>query len=294
MNLQIDGGKVLYALGVLFALGAFVYFIRDVVFGLSITVKAALLFLTFLAFLLVGLWIDRDALDVVAYAIASLAYAVFLGYVISRYDPSETGIFLLFVVSAALFVGLGYVVRQGGVAIPDRTVRYALVGIVGVGVLLVGADVASAEVDYTAELDEEATLTVPDRVAADAEASDIVPLRGQIGTLTVRNGGPFTRPVDLPSMRGCVVGTNATPSDRGTSIRYEQRSYERSDRIGGGAERTHAVTAELPVRANATDDGSLTFAVERGTDCDVSREEPTIVVIVGAEGTTTRPPLVAD
>jgi hypothetical protein len=294
MNLQIDGGKVLYALGVLFALGAFVYFIRDVVFGLSITVKAALLFLTFLAFLLVGLWIDRDALDVVAYAIASLAYVVFLGYVISRYDPSETGIFLLFTLSATLFVGLGYAVRDGGIAVPDRTVRYTIVALVGVCVLLVGADVASADVDYTAELDEEATLTVPDRVAADAEPTDVVPLRGRIGTLTVRNDGPFTRPVDLPSMRGCVVGTNATASDRGTSIRYAQRSYERSDRIDGGGERAHAVTAELAVRANATHDGSMTFAIERGTDCDVSREVPTIVVIVGAEDATARPPLVAD
>lgn len=292
MNLDIDGGKILYALGVVFALGAFAYFVRDVVFGLSITVKAALLFVTFLAFLLVGLSVDRGALDVVAYAIAALAYVVFLAYLITRYDPSETGVFLLFAVSAALFVGLGYVVRQGGLAIPDRTLRYGLLALAALGLVLVGADVVTGGITYTADLDDEATLTVPEG-ALDAEGPEVVPLEGRIGTLTARNEGVFTRPVDVPSIAGCVVGTDAV-AETDARFSYRPRSYERPDRLGGGDERDHGIHVEVPTYANATDDGSMTFAVERADDCDVSREEPTIVVVVGGDASDVRPALVAD
>ncbi|MFA9517728.1 hypothetical protein ACERIT_11010 [Halopenitus sp. H-Gu1] len=291
MNLDIDGGKILYALGIAFALGAFAYFVRDVVFGLSITVKAALLFVTFLAFLVVGFWIERGALDVVAYALAALAYFVFLAYIITRYDPSETGVFLLFTVSAALFVGLGYVVRQGELSIPDRTVGYVLFTLVAVGLVLVGADVVSGEVTYTAELDDEATFTVPEG-ALDADGPEVVPLEGGIGTLTARNEGVFTRPLTLPSIGGCVVGTDAVSDDVRVRFRYQPPSYERADRLAGGEELEHEIHVEIPVQTNATDDGSMTFAIERGDDCDVSREEPTIVVIVGEDAREVRPPLV--
>jgi hypothetical protein len=292
MNLDIDGGKILYALGVVFALGAFAYFVRDVVFGLSITVKAALLFVTFLAFLLVGLSVDRGALDVVAYALAALAYVVLLAYLITRYDPTETGVFGLFAVSAVLFVGLGYVVRQGGVEVPARTLRYGLLALAAVGLLLVGADVATAGVAYDAELDEEVTLTVPEG-ALEGEGPRTVPLEGRIGTLTATNAGPFTRPVELPSMAGCVVGTDAVAGND-ARFSYRPRSYERPDRIAGGETRDHAVHVEIPVESNATDDGSMTFAVERADDCTLSREDPTIVVIVGGDASDARPPLVAD
>ncbi|SEH47246.1 hypothetical protein SAMN05192561_102257 [Halopenitus malekzadehii] len=297
MNLQIDGSKVLYALGVLFALGAFAYFVRDVVFGLSITVKAVLLFLAFLAFLLVGLWIDRDALDVVAYAIASLAYVVWVAYLVSRYDLAETGVFLLLAVSAGLFVALGYVVRQEPDVVSTRTVRYGLVGVLAVAVLFVGADVATAGVTADATLDGEATLTVPPD-ATEAEPDAIVPATGQVGTMTVHNDGPFTRPVDLPSLQGCVVGVDESDgvlaTDRGAGVRYEPRSYQRSDRLAGGGERTHAITAELPVRANATRSGSVTITVERAEGCDVSRSEPTLLVVVGGDATGSTPPVAVD
>jgi len=123
MNLEFDSGKLLYALGVLFAIGAFLYFVRDVVFDLSITVKAAVLFFAFVAFFLAGVAIERDVLDVVAFALSGISYAVFLGYVIVQYAPGGTGTFLLFGASAVLFLGLGYLVRERDPALSLRRAR---------------------------------------------------------------------------------------------------------------------------------------------------------------------------
>ncbi|GAB6878322.1 hypothetical protein JCM17823_05960 [Halorubrum gandharaense] len=274
MNYDIDGGKVLYALGVLFALGALTYFIRDVVFGLSITVKSVLLLLAFVGFLVAGVTTDRDALDVVAFALSALAYAVFLGYVVSRYTPDETGVFLLLAASAALFVALGYVVRQGMVSPDRRTAGYAAVALLAVGLVFVGADVAGDDVTYTAELDEESVASID----ADAQDRDAIQTRLTVGTLTVANPSLFTRPVTLPEAHGCVVGTDAVVEDE-APVRYDPNEYTSSAVITGGAERTHDVTTRLILSTDGPSE--LTLDVEHGDDCDVSREEPTLIVTFG-------------
>lgn len=271
MNFDIDGGKLLYVLGVLFALGALLYFVRDVVFGLSITVTAALLFVVFVAFLVAGLTVDRDALDVVAYAVSALSYAVFLGYVVTRYAPDETGVFLLLAASSVLFVGLGYGVRQGRLAVNRHTAGYVVVGLLALSLVLVGADVVTGDVRYTADLDETTTVSIAEEIP-DGERTRV---GADVGSLIVANPSPFSRPGDPPTAWGCVVGTDIATQE--IPIRYEPRSYDTADRIAGGEDRTHDLEAQLLLEANETDE--RTFAIERGTDCDVTRDEPTIVVV---------------
>ncbi|CAI49017.2 uncharacterized protein NP_1852A [Natronomonas pharaonis DSM 2160] len=272
MNFNIDGGKLLYVLGVLFAFAALLYFVSDVVFGLSITVTALLLFVAFVAFLVAGLAIDRDALDVVAYAISGLSYAVFLGYVTARYGLGETGIFLLLAASAGLFVGLGYGVRQQSLDIDRRTAAYVAVVLVAVGVVFIGADLATGDVEYTVEMQDETTISVTDEHVE----RDRPRVTADLWTVTATNPSPFTRPVDLPSARGCLSGV-AEFGDETFPVRYEPRSFGTPDRLDGGAERTHTLTGSVPVVAD--DPGERTYAVERAESCDVSHDEPTIVVV---------------
>lgn len=272
MNFDLDSGKVLYVLGVLFSLAAFAYFVQDVVFGLSITVKAALLFAAFVGFFVVGMAVERNALGVIAFVIAGISYAFFLGYVATRYELDETTIFLLLALSAGLFVGLGYGVRERDVALGTRTAGIVVVALLGVGLVLVGADVVGGGVTYTADLHESATASVPETVPADREH---VPAEVHVGTVTATNEFVFTRPLDLPSARGCVLGTDAAV-DTDVPVRYGPPRYERSDVIAGGTERTYDLEAQPILAANATE---TTFAVERGTDCDGSRSEPTLVIV---------------
>jgi hypothetical protein len=273
MDLDIDSGKLLYALGVLFAAGAFIYFVRDFVFGLSITVKALLLFGAFVGFFVAGIALQRDILDVVALALSALAYVVFVGYVLTRYELGDTATFLVLAGSASLFVGLGYHHRQGTLSVSRRTAGYVVLGVVAVSLVLVGADILGGGVTYTVETTETVTVVGPDPSPAERE---IVPAEGHLGTVTATNGFVFTRPLELPTLRGCVVGADGVPDDR-ISIRYEERQFDRTDLIPGNTDRTFDITARIPIAINESQ--SHTFNVERAASCDISRSEPTVVVV---------------
>ncbi|RQG94057.1 hypothetical protein [Natrarchaeobius chitinivorans] len=274
MNLDLDAGKVLYALGIAFAVGALLYFVRDVVFGLSITVTAALLFVLFVAFFLAGLVLERDVLDVVAFSLAAISYAVFLWYVISRYEFGETGIFLVLTVSAALFIGLGYGVREYRLTVPLKTAGLVVVALFAVSLVLVGADVAGGGITYEADLEERVTVAAPDDVTDDESP---VRVDTHLGTVTATNEFVFTRPLDMPSVRGCVVGTDEIADER-VHVRYDPGSYQQPEAVGGNDAYSADLTAQFALDAG-TDD--LALAVERGEDCDVTRSEPTLVVVVG-------------
>lgn len=271
MEYEIDGATILYALGVAFAIGALLYFARDVVFDLSITVKAALLFVAFLAFLVLGLALERRELTLVSYALAGMTYAVFLGYVILRFDLGPTRAFLLLAASAVLFIALGYVVGEGSVSLGGRRPTAVLGVLLLVSVLLVGADVATAGVSFSATLVDDATVTAPDDRHPEAET---IPGTTRIGTLQVTNEGPFTRTVDLPRIERCLVGVEGV-DQRDASVFYRSAGYARDNRIGGDETRTYDLQARLPL-TNDTD--TLTVAVERGDACTATTGEPTLYV----------------
>ncbi|MWV41785.1 hypothetical protein [Natrialba sp. INN-245] len=276
MNFDLDGGKLLYALGVVFALVALLYFVQDVVFGLSITVRAVLLFALFAGFFVGGVAIDRGALDVVSFALAAISYAVFIGYVVSRYDPGETGIFLALTASAALFVGLGYAVRERGISVSVRTAGIVVVALLCLSLVLVGADVLGGGVTYETSLEESVTVTAPEDVSTDRDGT---PVEVSVGTATATNGFVFARPLEHPAIYGCMAGTDDILEDE-VPIRYEPSSYRHPDAIGGNAEHS----AELTARVLLDDDvDETTLSVERDDDvddCDVTRSEPTLVVVV--------------
>jgi len=273
MRLAIDSGKLLYALGVLFAAAALLYFVRDVVFGLSITVKAVLLFLGFLAFLVAGFTLQRNALDAVAFALGGVTYVVFVGYVVIRYAPGETGTFLLLALSAALFVGLGYVLRAGGLTVERRQARVAVAVLLVVAVALVGADAVTGGVTYTVE-------TTDVIVVSPVDTDDPVPYPGTevpLGTVTATNPSPFTRALSLPSLSGCLAGVDNVPRED-VWVSYDYEAGPLPDAIDGGATRELPVRVSLPLDVNATE--ATTYTVERGDDCDVERESPTLIVSV--------------
>ncbi|MDS0278992.1 DUF1109 domain-containing protein [Halomicroarcula sp. S1AR25-4] len=276
MNFDIDSGKLLYALGVVFAAAAFVYFVRDVVFGLSITVKAALLFAAFVAFFVAGVTVQRDVLDVVAFALSGLSYVVFVGYVALRYDPGETGIFLLLALSAALFVALGYALRERGLGLPVRTAAGVVVALVLVSTVLVGVDAVGGGVTYELQTNQSVTVDTPP-ARHDAR---YVETRERIGTMTVTNEFVFTRAMSLPRLQGCLAGVEDVPR-RDVWVSYQGSDYNRDDTIAGGVTRQFSVEADIPVDVNQTE--STTYTIERGSDCTVDRSSPTLVVNVGEE-----------
>ena len=267
MNFDLDEETLLYVLGVGFTLAALVYFARDVVFGLSITVTAALLFVAFVGFLLAGLQIEHSPLDTVAFAVSGLSYVVFLGYLVLRYEPSETVVFLLLAASAALFVGLGYWLGEREFRPSRRTIVAVLAVLLVASAALVVADGLTGDVEYDVELNGSTTFTV--------EAG----LTATVGTLTARNPSVFTRQVDLPSTRACLAGVDDA-TERRVHLDLEPSGYDVPDRLAGGTSRVHTLQARMFREGNQTSD--VTVALDRRSSCESlpTRSEPTLFVVV--------------
>jgi hypothetical protein len=273
---SINDETLLYALGVAFALGTLAFFARDVVFDLSITVTAVLLFVAFTAFLVVGLAIDHDSLGSVAFAISGLSYVVGLGYVLTRYELSETGIFGLLAASTILFVGLGYALQEGRLALDRPTARRVLLGLAVVGMVSVGADSVgemTTSVDLTEEVVLNGTMAPPDE--------PIVAGEQRIGSITVRNPTLFTRAAELPPLEGCLVGVDTDRRRGGVDLDYEPRSYQVADRLNRNEERTADIRLRFELPANATAVGEP-IPIERAESCAVTRSEPTLLVVESA------------
>ncbi|MFC6976610.1 DUF1109 domain-containing protein [Halomicroarcula sp. GCM10025709] len=271
MNYDIDSGKLLYALGVVFATAAFLYFIRDVVFGLSITVKAALLFAAFVVFFVAGVALQRDILDVVGFALAGIAYIVFVGYVVLRYEPSETGTFLLLAVSAGLFVTLGYALREWNLTLSRRTATGIVLGLVLVSTVLIGVDAAGGGVTYDPETNESVTVDPP-RTGQDR---GVVSMTERVGTMSATNEFVFTRALALPPLRGCLLGTDFRTREE-VWVGYDPARFEQPNVVRGDSTLQFGVTADLLVDVNQTE--PITYAIERDANCDGERDRPTLVI----------------
>jgi hypothetical protein len=279
MNYDVDPATVLTAVGVIFAVAAVAYFARDIVFDLSITVRALLLFLAFAALLVSALASTRDAVVVIESVLAAAAYLAFLTYTLSRFEVGADGTFLALLVSAILFLALGYLLQERGVSPSKRTARSAVVAIALLAVVLIGADVAASEVTYDVQIAEEAT------VGDDGVTS--------VGTLTVDNKFLFREHLEEPRAFACIYRTgtadgNATdePPWRPHPIEYRVDGERLPDTVPGGATITAAMTVRLGDEERATADGSI--PVERAESCPPESTGQRIVVVRGTE--VPRPP----
>ncbi|WP_225335799.1 aluminum activated malate transporter family protein [Halomicrobium urmianum] len=288
MDFEFDSGKLLYAIGVALAIASLVYFMRDLVFGLSITVKAALLFLAFVAFFAVGVATERDVLDAVAFALSGGAYLVGLGYVVSNYPIEDTGTFLLLAVSAALFVGLGYLLRERGFALPVRTAASVVAVLAVVGVALVGADAVGGGVTYDLETNESVTVEPPTGEYPDNHVPGV---EKRVGTLTATNEFVFRRALDPPQVVACVVdGDGVVQRHAGVSLSTPGERYGYPQSIGGGGTVPMHLTLHLDRDRNQT--APVTYAVERAGECPTDVDEPTVAIVVDPDergGTYGRP-----
>lgn len=276
MDFELDAGKLLYAIGVGLAIAALVYFVRDLVFGLSITVKAALLFLAFAAFFAVGAATERDVLDAVAFALSGGAYLVGLGYVVTSYPIEDTGTFLLLAVSAALFVGLGYLLRERGFALPVRTAASVVAVLAVVSLVLVGADAVGGGVTYDLATNESITVEPPTGEYPD----DHVPgVEKRVGALTATNEFVFRRALDPPRVEACVVDADGVVRRHaGVSLDAPGERYGHPQSIGGGETVPLHLTLHLDRDRNQTE--SVTYAVEQAGECPTDVDGPTVAVVV--------------
>lgn len=283
VDLTIDTERFLYVVGIVLAVATLLFFTRDVVFGLSITVKAALLFLTFVACLVAATALERTPLHGVTLALAVASYLVGLWYLIDRFAVGPSGTVLALAASSALFIAIGRVYDVEAPVLSRRTAGRVLVGVALIAVLLVGADVAGGGVTYDLETEESITVEPPPETA-----DDYVPDAEQrVGTITATNQFVFRRALDPPEITTCVVGDDR-PRFRGphVDLRSPADEYGYPDSIGGGT--TVPIRVELNLERDRNQTEPVTYAVERADECPTDADEPTVAVLVDSDEASSR------
>lgn len=266
MRFDVDPAKVLYAVGVVFGIAAVLYFARDIVFDLSITVRALLLLLAFVVFLVAAVGSDRTSVVLVSSVLSAAAYLAFLGYTLSRFDVGADGTFLALLVSAALFLGLGYLVRERRIFPSPRTARYAVVGVLLVAVLMVGVDLIVSDVGYDVTIEDEGVVD---------DGGEVV-----VGTLTVDNQFVFREPIDVPEAFACLFVPGMDEYEmRPQPIQYRVGEDRVPDSVPGGTTITARMTVRLADEEASTVDGPI--PIERVDTCPDESENPRIVVVMG-------------
>lgn len=266
MALAFEREQLLYVVGILLGVAAVAYFGFQLFDQVSPATTAALLFGGFLCFLVAGVGLDVEPLDLVAYALAAGSYLVFVAYVLSRFDVGDGGTFLLLAASSALFVALGYVAQQGRLTLERRRAAVVVLVVVAAAVALVGVDLAGAQPTTATQIGDSVEVPGPhDHVT--------------VGTLTVRNEFFLPRRVDVPTFHACIYG----PSFRPAPV---ERHPRRSPRLlGGGQTRTYDL--RLPGRAFYDRNGTLltgfqnrtSVPVETASECPDTSDDPKIVLL---------------
>lgn len=270
MDFDIDPAKVLYAVGVVFGVAAVVYFARDIVFELSITVRALLLFLAFAVLLVAGLAATRQAFVLVSAVLSAVAYLAFITYSLSRFEVGADGTFLALLISAGLFLTLGYLVHERNIAPSATTALYVIFGMILIGVVLVGADVAASDVTYNVTLQDEADFNDRGEVT--------------LGTVTVENQFVFREPIDLPQAFACTYLPDS--GSRLLPVQYRVDTGSVPNTIPG----SRTMTVMMTVRLSDDDAAAVgnQVPIERAETCPETSDDPRIVVVTGDD--VPRPP----
>ena len=272
MEADVDPAKVLYVVGALFGVSAVLYFARDIVFELSITVRALLLLLAFVGLLLTALASSRSPFVPVFAVLSAATYLAFLGYTLTRFGVGTDGTFFALLVSAALFLLLGYLVRERALSPSRRTAQYAIAGLLLAGVVLVGADVVAGDLEYDMRTAEEVAIEGGGEVV--------------VGTVTIDNQFVFREPVDAPDAFACIYVPGMEYGMRPEPVGYRVGGERLPDSIPGSTTVSANMTVGLSSEEAATVAGPM--PIERAAECPAESSTARIVIVLG-EGMP-RPP----
>lgn len=275
MALDFGREKFLYAVGIALGVVSVAYFGFRLFDQMSPVTTAAVLFAGFLVFLVAGVAVEAELLDVVAYGFAAGCYLVFVAYVLSRFDVGDGGTFLLLAASSALFVFLGYLAQEGRLELSRRRATLAVLVVTLPTLAVVGADVAGAGASASTEFDDSAE--VPERGATTT-----------VGTVTLVNPSFLPQEADVPRYRACAYLPELQPAP----LVYDPSP--RSPLLDGGESRRFDL--ELPGVVFYTENGTRREAVrdrervpvETAETCPERADGPKVVVVEGTN--LPRPP----
>lgn len=184
---DVDGSIIMYIFGIVFGVLSILYFARDILVSLSVTVKSMVLYSIAALILSGSIVVGSSVLTIILLLFCGFMYTAATVYVWNMYNFEKIGKFLLLAISSVLLLGVGRSLQSN---IFQGVDAYILLSIGMVPLILtfivsIFDILEDNPVKYEIEFEE--------------KINDPNPRDQEIGTIKVINNSRFRRKYDIPS-----------------------------------------------------------------------------------------------
>lgn len=184
---SVNPSLVAYGFGTLFGIFAILYFAKDILLSLSLTVKSIIMFSVSLSLISLAVTTSNIAIAIVLFTIGGSGHAISSFYFLKWHNRERMGRFILFAFSSVLFILLGWLVGSG--MIDELTLQIG--GLFSI--TLMTLSVIASIVDWNEG----------DTVAYEVSISESVEESEVIGKVKIKNNSRFFREsFDVPNING--------------------------------------------------------------------------------------------
>lgn len=185
---DIDSSTILIVFGALFGVFSILYFARDILASLSVTVKSLLLYSLSVLGLAISVAVSSSIITLLLVVFCGVIYTAATVYVWKLYDFGKVRRFLLLVISSIALIGTGVAIQNNVLSDVDT------VTVVGVGVVPALIALAISVVDILEETGIRAEVALKERISELDQRDQVV------GSITVTNESYLRREYNTPQI----------------------------------------------------------------------------------------------
>ena len=258
--MNVESSDILYAGSAILTVAAVLTFVSGESV-LSPVTKIGILAMIFVLLLRVGVHVERKLHQVITLGLAALTYLAGTVYALSTFGlGSDTG-FLAFIISAAVFTGLGYLLTNDKIKVDRRQLKLTCLALVVISLSITLFDITGDRPSYILNVQDEVNFNSSQNV--------------EVGKLIIQNNFLLPREVDQPNYRACIY------PDTDASVRVNIDSSYGTELIAGGGIREKPVELSVIPRYYEEQEEPEplgTFKLERSDQCPDSSNEKKIVI----------------
>lgn len=186
---SIEPSLVVYAFGAIFGVLSILYFARDILLSLSLTVKSIIMYAFSLSLLVLGVSVGNSILSIVLLVVGGAGYAISSFYVIRWYNRERMGRFILFAISSVLFVLLGWLISSG--ATSELSIQNSVI----ISGILILVSIVASVTDWREGNTVRYEANIREKVGED----------GEVGTIKISNNSRmFRKTFSTPNVNGTI------------------------------------------------------------------------------------------
>lgn len=209
----VDASIIMYAFGVIFGVISILYFTRDILVSLSVTVKSLVLYAVSIFMFSLSIFVSSGVISVILMIFFGSSYTFATSYVWKTYRFEKLGRFLILATSSVILLSIGRSLQTD-----LFTNLQGMISIVGVGLVPLIVVILVSAIDIMEEENITYKFEFKDTI------SDITEAQCSIGELEIENNSYFRRKFESPNIEAKL----SLNDEKGLPVSYDD-NFKRRD-----------------------------------------------------------------